>query len=238
MFQLFLTLNWNCWSYYLKTTWSLFGGKDLTPPSPTIYVWGGTKNLEWSISCDSLPKARTNLAKGPQFFLFSKNLPIYSLHSFLYNFCENYEFENQLLKKLKNWKPGRFSKFLKRTRTHNCQKEMREPPYTGHDSLPCKGKLNSGAQIRCTTSTQGPQCCWHISMYGTRYGSLWNTLLSDKPFALWPSALYHFVLFCFSKITVGDFLHIYRIIFVHPTYPQEKKKSKKKWSISLSWPII
>jgi hypothetical protein len=75
-----------------------------------------------------------------------------------------------------------------------------ENPNTGHDWLPCKGKLNSGAQIRCTTSTQGPQC-WHISMYGTRYGSLWNTLLSQKAFALWPSALYHFVLFCSSQLS-------------------------------------
>lgn len=104
---------------------------------------------------------------------------------------------------------------------------MREPPYTGHDSLPCKRKLNSGAQIRCTTSTQGPQCCWHISMYGTRYGSLWNTLLSHKPFALWPSALYHFVLFCFCKITVGIFcISIELFLYILHT-PRKKKKVKK-----------
>jgi hypothetical protein len=48
-------------------------------------------------------------------------------------------------------------------------------------------------------------------------------------------ALYYFVSL---RSRGGDFLHIYRINFVHTIYPNPPKKSKKKWSISLSWPII
>lgn len=81
------------------------------------------RNLEWNNSCDSLSIARTNLAKGPQFFLYLFVVCILLYKLFLtkirtktktlvqvkkwqmkidgHHLCENHEFENQLKKKLK-----------------------------------------------------------------------------------------------------------------------------------------